>query len=503
MGGITDPIVLSIDIGTSSIRSQLYDAAGRVVENAGGRIKYAMSNTDDGGAFIDLNELCEMVYKVIDVAVDDAQRLGVSIAAVACCTFWHSLAGIDHNNDPCTPMINWNDTRPEIILDDLHKRLDADAYTSRTGCPVHASYHPAKITWMHQSMPEIACKVRHWMSAGEYLMHQITGRRACSYSMASATGLLDSANLVWDQATLAQIPAEVENLSPLCDAGDGVQNLTPQFARRWPALQNAIWHPALGDGACSNIGCGGSVAERMAVMIGTSGAMRIVWRGEYRKPPAGLWCYRVDGQRPIQGGALSNGGNLFGWMKDAIDFSTQGIDKNQSEGLRKLDRLLHEAKPDGHGLTFLPFLAGQRSPRWNPHSTGSIHGLRLSTKPADIVQAGLEAVAYRFKMIHDLLSGVVSEDHSIIATGGGLLQSPAWVQILADVLGRTVYTSTITEASCRGAALLALESLGAINDVAEIDAGLGDKVTPDMDAHLIYQSALQRHIDFENRLRND
>ena len=222
-------------------------------------------------------------------------------------------------------------------------------------------------------------------------------------------------------------------------------------------------------------------------MVGTSGAMRVAWKGEYQPPPAGLWCYRIDGMRPVQGGALSNGGNLVEWMRSTLLLPPA----------EELELELSQLPPDGHGLTLLPFLAGQRSPRWNPHRRGTIHGLRLATRPIQILQAGLEAVAFRFRLIHDLLAARFPAAHEIVATGGGLLRSPAWIQIMADVLGHPVVVSGVTEASCRGAALLALESLGILGSLQNAQKHFGLHYAPRPEAQKTYESALQRHLDLE------
>ncbi len=484
-----NPYVLSIDIGTSSVRSKVFDNTGMAVDQSGKQILYSMTRTPDGGEFIEADDLCKIIYQTVDQTLKDAEARPIPISAVACCTFWHNVVGIGEDGNPCTPLLNWSDTRPETILTQL--TLDPFEFTARTGCPFHASYLPAKITWLHHAMPEQAAKVRFWMSIGEYFYYKVLGQRACSYSMASASGLLDSDKCAWDTKTLAAIPAELGQLSPLCDANNGLTGMQPAFSERWPSLKNVVWFPALGDGACSNIGCGCASQGRFALMAGTSGAMRTVWRGRYWKPPEGLWCYRIDSERPIQGGALSNGGNLFDWIHHTYILPP----------LEEMEAQLKQLKPDGHGLTFLPFLAGQRSPRWNPNSRGTVHGLRISTQPIHILQAGLEAIAYRFKLIHDLLSPHFQKDHIIVATGGGLLRSPAWIQIMSDVLGHPVYVSKVEEASCRGAALMALESLNVLKDICDAEPHFGEHFMPREEAHTIYQTALQRHIDFEFQMK--
>jgi len=201
------------------------------------------------------------------------------------------------------------------------------------------------------------------------------------------------------------------------------------------------WFPALGDGACSNVGAGCVTPERAALMIGTSGAFRVLRPDDGSPPRPGLFLYRLDATRVVEGGALSDGGNLHAWLEETLRLPERPS--------------LADRVPDGHGLTFLPLLGGERSPGWHPEARGAITGLTLETTPLDLLQAGLEGVAYRFAEIADLLPGVTE----VVATGAALDANPDWVQILADVLGRPVYRGE-AEGSARGAALLALERLG-------------------------------------------
>jgi gluconokinase len=196
----------------------------------------------------------------------------------------------------------------------------------------------------------------------------------------------------------------------------------------------------------------------------------------------GLFLYRVDRRRPIIGGATSEGGNLFAWMR-----ATLRLDE-----LPTLEAKLAAMDPDAHGLTVLPFLAGERAPGWAAEARGALVGLTLATHPIDIVRAGLEAIAYRFALIHELLRAVAAPDAVVIASGGALLGSPAWLTIMSDVLGRTVVASQVSEASSRGAALLALEALGLISDLKALPAEAGRSFQADAARHSVYRAGLAR-----------
>ena len=137
-------------------------------------------------------------------------------------------------------------------------------------------------------------------------------------------------------------------------------------------------------------------------------------------------------------------------------------------------------RPDAHGLTLLPFWAGERSPGWSADARGALLGLSLDTRPIEVLRAAMEAVAVRVAEIDRLLRHSEPREEEILATGGALLHSPAWLQIMADVLGRPVQVSAVSEGSSRGAALLGLERLGHLDvPLEQLPAPIGRTFDPD------------------------
>jgi gluconokinase len=242
------------------------------------------------------------------------------------------------------------------------------------------------------------------------------------------------------------------------------------------------WFPAIGDGAAANIGTGCTSASRVAITMGSTTAIRAVVDITIDRVPHGLWCYRVDGQRSLPGGATSEGGNLFAWMTHNFQLG------DPSDLESKVARI----KPDGHGLTVLPFWAGERSPGWRGHAKATIHGLSLATSSAEILRAGMEAVAYRVKLVSDKLVELLSDDFQIVAGGGALQNSPTWLQMITDVLGREVAVTGVPETSARGTALLAFEALGLIKGLNEIPDFTENIYLPDAGRHAVYRHALKR-----------
>jgi gluconokinase len=414
--------VLALDIGSSSVRAKRFDDSAEPA----GELRQEKYDTNDA------HDVAQLVQKVLDGDEPDG---------TSC--FGHSLVAIDGNGKPLTEILGWRDTRSADAAEWLCRRLDARAVHARTGAFVHPSFWPAKLAWLAQSEPDVFRSAARFVSFSDYAL----GGDETSLSMASGTGLLDLTTNDWDAELLDALGLDPERLPRIADV--------------------PVWL----DGACSNLGAGCVGQTRAALMIGTSGAVRVLYETERPQPKPGLFLYRVDLRRVVEGGALSDGGNLHQWLgRTLADGGTARAE---------------------HGLTFLPFLGGERSTGWDADATGTIHGLTFETTPADIRRAALEGVGFRFAAILDLLPDV----EQVVATGGALLKDDEWVQLIADALARPITRSGIDEASLRGAAVAVLDAPG--------EAPLGDTFHPREERADEYRSARERQERLYQVLRGE
>jgi gluconokinase len=395
----------------------------------------------------------DAIVRLTREALAEARDAAADVDAVAASCFGHSLLALDERGRPLTPILGWRDTRSADAADWLTRRLDGDAVHARTGCPLHTSFWPAKLAWLAETEPDAFRRARMFVSFAEYLYRQLleVDDVPVSTSLASGTGLFDLHAQRWDDELLDTLGVDVERLPRISDEPLG------------------DWHPARIDGACSNLGAGCVGRRRAALMVGTSGAFRTLYETEIAQPRRGLFLYRLDADRVVEGGALSDGGNLHRWLRETLEPS---------------DGSLGERSPDDHGLTFLALLGGERSPGWHQHVRGAVQGLTFETTPLDLRQAALEGVAFRFAEIADLMPEV----DEIVATGGGLVHDEDWCQIMADGLGRAIAVSAVEEASLRGAAVVGLEQLGLPID----DAPLGKTFEPRAEHADAYRAARER-----------
>lgn len=489
------PLVLTLDVGTSSLRAMLFDVQGRAVRGALVHVPYQIHTTADGGAAASASAMLRRAVRAIDRLLGAAGSLAGHIGAVAVDTFWHSLLGVDATGEALTPVYTWADTRAASAALELKTLLDEGAVHARTGCVFHSTYPPAKLRWLAQTQPEVFGRVTRWMTFGEYLYLRLFGRTAASFSIASGSGLFDQHRCCWDEEMLQAVGLTADRLAPLVDRHSAQHGLLARYARRWPALAAIPWFPAVADGPANNVGSGCFSANRIVVMVGTSGAMRVVWPTDDVCIPRGLWVYRLDRRHFVMGGVLSSGGNMVAWMRDTLRLGKLGEAEEEVAAMA----------PDAHGLTILPFLAGERSTGWAAHAHASFVGMTLHTRPIELLRAGMEAVALRFADIYALLrrelpavpaAGGRRSDAErsieVIASGGALVHSPVWQGIIADALGCPVVASTEAEATSRGTALLALEALGVLPNLGAAPASLGRTAEPSPSHHAIYQEALER-----------
>lgn len=475
--------MVAVDVGTSSVRAILFDRAARPVPNAAVQVPHPARNRRDGAAVIPLDEVEAAIAVALTRLLDAAQPAQVrAIAGVGVSCYWHSLVVTGPTGAPLTPVMLWNDTRSRAAAAGLAAHLDPEAVRQRTGCPIHPGWWPARLDWLRRTRPRLFNRRHRFLGALDAICLRRGGQATASLSMRSATGLWRE-GAGWDSELLGrlevagdQLPESGEWCPPLVSSG-GLKRLA-----------EVPWLAAIGDGAAANLGSGCLDPSRRALTVGTSAALRVTCRRPPAALPPGLWRYRLDSESLVVGGSMSSGGNLHAWLLDLLG------------GDAELERRAARQAPGAHGLRMLPYIAGQRSPDFGLDAAGVIAGLTLATTRADLLRAGMESVAYETARIEQRLDLEFPAPEMLVASGGGLMASPAWLQIMADVTGRRVARVKVTEASARGAAVHALRHLGhrlppppPIGAIYEPDPGRGE----------VYQRGLARHQDLVRRFATE
>ena len=433
--------VLVIDVGSSSVRTVLVDEALSLIEATHYSLPYTFDTSEAEKSTVNPVWLREQVEHCIDQTLSVAGTEPIN--AVGMTTFVGNLMGVDDQNHPTTPVYTYADRRNVAALEKLGTRIDLQAAYQRTGCPPHTAYHPARLLWLQTTQPERYQQTHQWVDFATYCYRVWFGRDVpCSTSVASWGGMLNHHEKQWDTALLHALCMSPEDVPALADFRAVQTGLGSEYRERWPQLHEVPWYLAIGDGAAANIGSGGINPKQPVLTIGTTAALRVTTQDTLiSQVPQGLWCYQIDQDRQLLGGATTEGGNVFAWARETLQLHGD------------VEQELAARTADGHGLTFLPLLAGERSPGYQANACGAIHGLQLNTTPLDILQAGLEGVAVRLAMIADML---VDVDAEFYAGGGALYRSGAWAQMIANAFDRKIHLLAEPEVTVRGIAALIL-----------------------------------------------
>jgi len=472
-----DPLVLTLDFGTSSIRAMVYDGKARLIhpERVLGKATLHLTTGRDGEASFKPAQLLEAACTVIDHVLETLGPLGQRIRAVACDSFASSMLVLDPRSQPISEAFTYADNRCSAFASKLKEEYPQTADHDRNGCMTHSSYWPARLAWLKETRPEVFGKARLFCSWTDWIYREFFGQANTSLSLASWTGMLNRRTLVWDREWLDRLGIDGNRLSPIADFADAQCGLLTKWARRWPVLADIPWYLPISDGAAANVGSGAHKPGKIALTIGTTAAMRAVPSRIPEQLPLGLWNYRIDGKRPLVGGATTEGGNIFAWMRQNLPEITH------------LEERLNARDVGCHGLTILPFWAGERAPNWNDNARGVIAGISLDTTPVDLVQAALESVACRLGIILRRASSLLGPVQDDIVAGGGFLSSPFWMSRVADAFARPLLPCLESETTSRGVAILALEALGEFKATGEIpDPEFAPRVLPDKERSAVF-----------------
>ncbi len=507
MSNLRKKAVLVLDIGTSFVKIGLFDLNANPIEGRNIKFEHWMTIKTDGTYTFNALESAQIIERGIDELISKSSEY--EIIAFSTDTMASTIVGLDKNNTPVTDVFTYADTRPYRQLSKLKEGVNQKVFYDDTGCPMHTSYIPSRIIWFKEKYPEIDKKINIWTDFSNYLLRRWMQNKDIdiSYSVASWTGLFNRKKLTWYVPGLNFIDLKENKLPNLSPYTKTVKGLNPEYSKRWAQLEKVPFFLPVGDGASSNIGVGCNSENKIALSIGTTGALRVLTNKSKINIPQGLWNYRLGENYNLLGGAFSEGGNVGLWLKKLMNIhpnaDSNSIDEiNESESNLELENMLLRSKPDSHGLTVLPFLAGERAVGWAENATGTLTGMRLSTTKAEIYQAFLEAIAYRFGLVSKKLMTLLQEDCLVVASGGAVQSSKYWLQMLADVLSMRVGVSNVPEDTGRGTAILALNAMGISKSFNDYDFEVSEFYDPNEKNMIAYQNAMNRQEELYSKIFN-
>jgi xylulokinase len=422
-------VLVGLDVGTTGAKAIAITPEGELLATA--EADYPLSTPRPGWAEQDPEDWWRASQSAL-------ARLGHEPAAIGLSGQMHGLVALDGADRVLRPAILWNDQRTAQECAEIERRIGLERLIQLTGNRALTGFTAPKLLWVRRHEPELYARIEHVLLPKDYVRLRLTGERATDAADASGTLLFDVPRRRWSEEVLEALEIPSAWLPAAYESPDV------------PAA------PGAGDQAAAALGVGVDRPGPLSIVLGTSGVVFAALPGfaADEQARAHSFCHAVPGGWHAMGVMLSAAGSLR-WLRDVVGGT--------------YDELTAEAErwpPGAEGLTFLPYLQGERTPHADPNARGAFVGLTLRHDRGAHVRAVLEGVAYGLRDSLELLRGLGVEAHVGRASGGGA-RSDLWLRIVASVLDLPLERPVVEEGSAYGAALLAGVAVGSFGDLHE------------------------------------
>jgi xylulokinase len=419
--------LVGIDVGTTGVKAVAIDDGGEVIARA--EREYPLATPRPGWFEQSPEDWVRASHEAL-------AALGVEPAAIGLSGQMHGLVALDAADRVLRPAILWNDQRTGAECAEIEERLGLDRLIALTGNRALAGFTAPKLLWLRRHEPDVYARIAHVLLPKDYVRLRLAGERAIDAADASGTLLFDVGARRWSEEVLDALEVSGEWLPPVYES---------------PEVPGA---PGAGDQAAAALGVGVDGPGPLSVVLGTSGVVFAALPAFAADPQARVhvFCHAVPGGWHAMGVMLSAAASLK-WLRDTVGGT--------------YEELTAEAErwpPGTDGLTFLPYLAGERTPHADPGARGAFAGLYGGHDRGALTRAVLEGVAYGLRDSLELLRELGVEPESGRASGGGA-RSDLWLRIVASVLRLPLERTAVEEGSAYGAALLGGVAGGVFADV--------------------------------------
>jgi len=498
------PLLLGVDVGTTNVRSFIFNAKGEVLGQAFREVEIHRPKPE--WAEEEPEELWRATLHTMKEAVKASKISPDDVAMISFSAQMHGMSMINKKGKVLVRLLTWLDLRAAPQCEKLSEIIDSYELYSQTGCPPIFVYPFVKILWVKENMPKIFRQCYKVLSAKDYITYRMLGEPCLDHSVAAGSQLLNIHKLKWDDRVLEIADIDEDKLPVLYDGNEVIGELPATTAKLTGLKSGTPIILGASDGALSNVGLGSVEKGVAAANIGSSGAIRVMSDKPFIDGSRDMrfFCYYVAKKRWLPGGAVNNAGIILRWFRDV--FGQPEIQAAQKRGVDPYEVIVEKAaavKPGAGGLLMVPFFAGERFPVRDPRARGVIFGLTLAHDRAHIIRAIMESVVLTLNWIMEAMEEQGLTIDEVRVSGGGA-RSRVWRQIQADVLGKPVAHTKIEEASALGAAMLAAISLRIYKDLSDASRNMVkivERHKPDPQTHRKYQAMFKIYKELYGSLR--
>lgn len=480
--------ILAHDLGTSGNKATLFSEGGRLIRSE----VFAYDTHYFNDTWVEQNA-DDWWKAVCETSRSLMHKTGVSPSDIAAISFSGQMMGclcVDRAGNPLRPSIIWADQRAQRQVAQLEEHISQQDFYHIVGHRNTASYGIQKLMWIRDNEPEIYEKTYKTLNAKDYIVFRLTGQFYTEPSDANSMACFDLSTFQWSERILeyADInPDKLPEIKPSTYVAGGV---TKEAAKLTGLAEGTPVVMGGGDGVVANIGCGSIAPGKTYCCMGTSAwitttAEKPIYDEQMRTV---TWAHVIPGMY-APNGTMQYAGGAYNWLKNTIcRMETHEAAQSSSSPYEAMNRLIEESPAGSNGLIFLPYLLGERAPRWNPDAKGAWIGIKPETSRGDILRSVLEGVTMNLSICLDILRTQIKIDEITVVGGGA--KGAVWRKIMADVYNARIQVpSLLEEGSSMGAAVIAGVGAGIFKDFTAIDRfiKITDIKTPDPEAVRAYE----------------
>lgn len=444
--------ILSLDVGTSSMRGIIYNEKGELVYSCQEHYKVEYK----APSIAQQNPLTwkRALYNVLNCISEYLKQQNVALEAICVTSQRASVIPVDRENKPLYDAIMWQDKRSYKQCSDIKKVISTDELYKKTGLVLDPYFSLPKMLWLKQEKPDIYKKAHKLIGVQDYIISLLTNKFVTDWTQSSRTMLMNISKFEWDDNIIDQVGLDKSLLPELCPPGSIVGQLSEEVSRL-TNLKTGI--PVIisgGDQQCAAVALNVIKPGIAEVNTGT-GSFIIMYSDEpiFDKKNARTLCSAaaIPGKWIVEAGVLTTG-SIYGWVKEQF--------YKDDEDFIQINKEVEQTPVGSDGIVMLPHFEGSAAPYWNPLATGLIFNLKLGTKRGSIARSALEGVVLELAENIKLLEQVTKTDIHTVTIAGGLTKFDIFNEIQADSFNKTVVKFENSEATSLGAAISAMVTLG-------------------------------------------
>ncbi|RRD96092.1 xylulokinase [Clostridiales bacterium COT073_COT-073] len=482
--------LIAHDLGTTGDKATLFDIDGTLIKSV--TYGYDTHFFNSVWAEQDPNNWWEAVCKNNHFLLE-----GINKKEVAAMAFSGQMMGcvvVNKNGIPLRPAIIWADQRSQKQEQEIRNKIEESEFYRITGHKISSAYSIEKLMWIRDNEYSVYQRTYKMLQPKDYIIYRLTGEFLTDYSDASGTNCLDLEKGKWSDKILEITDIPLEKMATIYPSTHVAGEITQSVAKECGLAAGTAIVVGGGDGVCAAVGAGSVRNGDAFNYLGSSSWVALTSDAPIFDPQMRTynWAHLVQGKYSPNG-TMQAAGNSYQFIRKNLCQDLEVMAKEKAISPYELMNQEVESSSIGaNGLIYLPYILGERSPRWNAKARGAFIGLKMEHTRADMIRAAVEGILMNLCIILD----VFRKDINIRSLNiiGGLAKGAVIRQMLADIYGvEAKKLNFVDEATSMGAAVAAGVGVGVLESFEAIDRFIKiESISmPDWENHKKYQNVKQ------------